>query len=341
MSLAKNRARLRERGILYPASPGERSHVRAYVYASESGPDPMKAQFGLVDFEQIEAFRDEVAAGLCREIEATRPRLLCLSNEHCSSRLLRISEVERLKELVDRFCDRTTVVVYLRAPGDMLRSSYSTYLKTGGTEPFGPPNAIEIAGKYDHEAILERWATVFGQSALDVRLYDPTRLIGSDVVTDFISRLDPTLDPSELELDPDLNRSIGSAGAEFLRAMNRLVPFTLDGTINPLRGNLHDLIATFEGDAPFEDAPEICDALDEAMSAGVERVRQRYFPDIAAPLFKRLPRAPSTPAGFDRDEARLKLMAHVWGAKQRQVIELRTALQRARRQHGGPTRPSG
>jgi hypothetical protein len=330
-TLANNRARLAEQGILYPVSLGERSHVKAYMFASQSGPDPMKAQFGLTGADDVEVFREMLADNLAREIENARPRLVCVSNEHCSSRLLALEEIERLKSLIERHCERTTIVVYLRAQGEMLRSSYSTYLKTGGTGPFGPPNPVEIAGKYDHEAILDRWAAVFGRQALDVRLFDPAHLVGSDVVTDFIGHLDPALAIDEFEISAPLNHSLGSVGAEFLREMNRLVPYLTEGALNPLRGNLHDLIANFADDIPFEGVQAVCDALDEDMSAANERVRRRYFPQIGAPVFK--PATwPEASEGFDRDAARAKLIAHIWKAKQGQVLDLRAALLRAQRQ---------
>ena len=212
-TLAKNRSLLGSHGILYPASLGERNHVRAYMYASESGPDPMKVQFGLTDQDSLADFRATVSADLAREVSASQPLKLCISNEHCSSRLLKVSEIKRLQELIEPFCDKVTVVVYLRAQGDMLLSSYSTYLKTGGTRPFGSPNTVEMAGKYDHEAILERWSSVFGENALDVRLYE--RSNSFDVVADFIERLEPALNPGELDCGGGTELEPRQFGAEF------------------------------------------------------------------------------------------------------------------------------
>ena len=344
-ALAGNRDRLAAAGVLYPRALGERSHVKAYVFASEGGPDELKAHWGLRHADDLDRFRADCAGDLRDEIAGGSPRLLCISNEHCSSRLSRPSEIQRLASLIAEFCARTTVVVYLRAQGDALRSAYSTYVRTGGREAFRYPSPDEIARLYDYRAVLRRWADVFGQSNLDVRLYDRRRRDDFDVVADFIPSLGGDLDPDDFIRDRDQNASLGVAAIALLRRLNGLVPYARDGRLDPLRGNLHDLIGEFTGDCPFEGDPAVIQALDDAMSEANESIRRDFFPRLPAPLFASRPhRGPSTaglaePAAETGLDAAARLAAHLWIAKQAQVLDLRDRLDRLRRRDAGRQDP--
>lgn len=324
-TLSKNRQKLLSRGILYPEALGEKSHVKAYAFASESGVDELKGPLGLDNPAAITRFRTQLAAQLAQEVRATRPETLCVSNEHCSSRLMARPEIERLGVLLRGLCGAVKVVVYLRRQGDALRSAYSTYVKTGGTARFALPGPAEIERKYDYEAILTRWAAVFGEEAMDVRLFERETLEEGDVVADFVTKLG--LDPRGFTLEKEMNRSLGSVGLEFLRVFNARVPYTSGAAFNPLRGNIQELVEQFTSGAPYEGDAEIMSAFDEAMSAGNERVRSRYFPDRQGPLF---PPAKGKAAASSDEEAPLdsvmSLMAQIWEAKQKQVLQLRTRI---------------
>ena len=327
ISLSKSRPKLLARGVLYPEALGERNQVKAYAYASETEVDELKSQWGLDHPAAVEGFRNRVEEQLAREVAARRPKLICVSNEHCSSRLLLASEIERLAALLREHCETIRVIVYLRRQGDALQSAYSTYVKTGGTAPFGPPDRDDIVRKYDYDLILARWAAVFGEENMDVRIFDRDRLDDGDVVTDFFTKLG--VETRGLTLERELNKSLGCIGMEFLRRFNLHVPYTIDSEFNPLRGNIQDIVEELVDDVPFEGEADVMNAFDAAMAESNERVRARYFRDLDGPLFGP-PDRPS-PGSARREvtpEDIMTLMAHVWESKQKQVIRMRTRLEK-------------
>lgn len=342
-TLGKNRDLLKAHQVLYPKSLGERSHVRLYAFASEDGMNEIKVQCGLVALSGIGEFRRSLQGQLEREISATAPHTVIISNEHCSSRLINISEISRLKKLLEILFTTITVVVYLRSQGESLRSAYSTQIKTGSTEKFKYPSADLVESRYDYDALLDRWETVFGKQNIDVRMFDVEDFIGVDVVTDFIERLGLGFATEAIVREPNKNVGLSAFSTEFLRLLNRHVPYTIAGQMNPLRGNLHDLVEQFSDPAPYEGDAKIMAALDLVVSDGNERVRRRYFPDRPAPLFT--PPRSSVPTGEVTEvvpEAAIQLIARLWEAKQQQVLQLRQRLERPQATRGGgPTVQAG
>ncbi len=328
-SLAKSRPKLLARGVLYPEALGERNQIKAYAYASQTGVDELKSPFGLDSPAAVQRFRTAIEQNLAREIAAKKPKVLCVSNEHCSSRLLLVAEIERLAGLLKAHCAGVKVVVYLRRQADALRSAYSTYVKTGGAGPFRSPSGEEIEKKYAYDVILDRWAAVFGDQNIEVRIFDRDHLTDGDVVTDFFTKLGVGIEGMTLERE--MNKSLGCQGMEFLRQFNGHVPYTLGADFNAIRGNIQEIVEELPGDTPFDGDAEILEAFDAAMANGNERVRARYLPGMAGPLFPpaagRSAAAPEVTTGDI-----VRVMAHVWEAKQKQVIRLRARLEKV----GGP-----
>jgi hypothetical protein len=324
-SLAKSRPRLLAAGVLYPESLGERNQIKAYAYASQTGVDELKSPLGLTDPAAVQRFRANLEQQLAREIAAKKPRRLCVSNEHCSSRLLLTAEIERLASLLRRHCASIKVVVYLRAQADALRSAYSTYVKTGGAGPFRAPSPEEIDKKYAYDVILDRWASVFGDENIEVRIFDRAHLADGDVVTDFFTRLGVGV--AGMTLEREMNKSLGCRGMEFLRRFNGQVAYTIGADFNALRGNIQEIVEDLPGDTPFAGDAEILDAFDAAMAPGNERVRARYLPGTPGPLFEPAARTAAAGPEVTADDL-VAVMAHVWEAKQKQVIRLRARLEK-------------
>jgi hypothetical protein len=326
-TFAANRERLLSHGILYPRSLGERIHARAYAYASEGPLDEIKTQCGLDGPESLEDFRRVLATQFADEVASARPDKIIVSNEHFSSRLLSISEVARLQALVSSHCRSIKVVAYLRAQGDAHRSAYSTYVKTGGSDPFHAPTPSLLRDRYRYDLLLRRWEHVFGAQNMDVRIYDPAEFPEGDVLLDFADLFDDLISTSDLDRQPPKNGSLDSFTLAFLRSINRYLPYKSGARVSELRGNLNDLVETFASGHPFEGDPEIIAAIDAAAADSNEAVRRKYFPERPAPLFSPAARtgAASPEAPEISDEA-ARLMALLWEAKQTQVLQLRRRL---------------
>ena len=234
-SLSKNRELLKEEGILYPRSLGDKNHIAAYAYASERGMDELKQQWQLTDKDRVDAFRVRIKQELISECNASGVGVICVSNEHCSSRLQSSSEIQRLLDLLRSVADDVKVVYYIREQVETVVSAYSQYVKTGGTKAFLYPDEAYIGERLDYRSIIQRWIDVIGKDNMAIRIFSGDRLTAGDVISDFVAYLG--LDPQPFVLPERRNKQLGSVGLETLRRMNAFLPGAVAGEINPLRGN--------------------------------------------------------------------------------------------------------
>lgn len=154
---------LRECGVLYPQAGrpaasgllGMGQHVLAWSISGHRGTT------------------DQSCWGeLQTEIAAVRPERVVLSAEHFWT--FEEPHVRRLGEWLAG--TSVSVIVYLRNPLGFIISSYKQQVKSQlrCTAPFRQ-FAAENIHRCDYAALLERWSTVFGPSAMRVRLYDKVR----------------------------------------------------------------------------------------------------------------------------------------------------------------------
>ena len=245
---AANRAPLAARGILYPASPGERpnprpepNHVGLALAVSERARRPdLLGMLGLPDAAAAAALAPRLERRLAEEIAASGCHTLLLSNEHLSSRLREEEEVAALRVLVERAAGGPAewrVVLYHRRQDEMIQSIHAMRVLGGATAPFRLA-ARPDDPRLDPRAILGHYARVFGEVAVAVRVFDRARLVGGDAVADLFSLLG--VDPGEAGFaqPPRANVSLGGAALELLRLLNAHVPTTRDGARNPARAAL-------------------------------------------------------------------------------------------------------
>lgn len=166
--LHENAAALAAQGVHVPVSLGRRVHNRLLDLARR----PDRADPALLD-----ALRAELAA-----LPAARHTLL-FTSENLAAKLPDHAAVARLRALLDPFCNRYTVIVYLRRQDEFAVSVRSTEARRGDIDPevfFGRV-------PFDYAALLDRWAAVFGRDAIHPRLFVRDLMPGGDVVADFLS----------------------------------------------------------------------------------------------------------------------------------------------------------
>jgi hypothetical protein len=168
--LGTQRGALRERGYYYP-SPTEGA-VPQFLHKVHRGAGAGAFWRSLT----------EEMAGLPQH-DGT----VILSGEQCSLSLRDESDVAALHaRLADHFTSMR-VVVYLRRQDLHAASLFAQALRLGRVAPpdlasFG----TEMAPVHDFEALLGRWAAVFGEAALVPRIYARDCLPDGDVVRDFL-----------------------------------------------------------------------------------------------------------------------------------------------------------
>ena len=176
-----------------------------------------------------------LARDIQAEIDEASPARLLFSNEHCSSRLHSVEEVQRLKTFLDRFGDEFAVLVYLRRQDEFLLSTYSTSVKSGSVKPFTMPKGRKLHARYDYRVLLELWGGVFGNAAMRPRLFQPSAWTGGDLLTDFCDAAE--LDLTEREA-PNRNLSLSAEGLELLRLINKQSGGERDGSVVRAAGEL-------------------------------------------------------------------------------------------------------
>lgn len=129
--LADRRADLSRQGVLYPESPGNRNHTRLYMAVTDPDHvDPLRFNRGHITPEKQAALRDDVIAGLTREIAEARPRTMILSAAQLCT-LWRASELERLRDLLTPLCDEIAVLAHVDGQARILARHYGTQVIEG------------------------------------------------------------------------------------------------------------------------------------------------------------------------------------------------------------------
>ena len=292
--LAMNAGRLGARGVFVPralvadAQHGPYNHVKLAT-ASRLGracPDDMQQALGLTDMAMVEAHRQSVAAHLAAEIGALGrpPELMLISNEHVQSRLRQDDDLRRAKDLLAPHCAAFRVVAYLRPQAEMATSVAFTAIRDGATElrllpDFSAPNGFDPvlgvdAGYFDHAALLERLARVFGAEALDVRLYDRAEMRAGDVIQDFFHRLG--VDIAGFAVPGRENTSLAPEAAMFLTRVNAAVP---PARMDPAtREHILAYLSAMPSTGALLPARAAAERFAALFDAGNETVRSRYFP---------------------------------------------------------------
>jgi len=313
-------------GVLFPVSPGEQNHTALAYFA---GQEAAVRDLGLRPVGQTPAdpaiLRREFAAAFEREVLNSGASTVVLSNEHCSSRLRDGESLQRLRGLLQPLFDDIRIVVYLRRQDEMLLSGYSTSVKSGQSHSLHLPQRDD--GRiFNYARFLDRWANVFGDDHLIVRVFERHRFHDGDLLADFrqitgIDALDASCRP-----DRDKNASFSSEHLEFLRRFNVCMPKERDGALNPDRGDIVPALNRVPdtGKRLSMDAAQR-DAFLRLFVASDDEVLRRFFPEQTGPLF-----SPPADEGGDDGAPELsmdrafEIFAALWADRQAQIGRLRS-----------------
>ena len=170
---------------------------------------------------------------------------MIISSELLHSRITKKEEVEEIRKWAEAHFDEVTVICYLRKQEDLMVSSFSTLVKTGsnwhGTlseqfVSFLQPRKGKPIHFYDYRGMLDMWSASFPK--LICREFARNKLLNGDVVQDFLSLIDTSIDTGTLTTVPERNTSLDAKAMEFLILLNSRIHSVIDGRINPLRKNI-------------------------------------------------------------------------------------------------------
>lgn len=280
-ALAHDRDALAARGFLFPQLFGSENHMEIAVYAADDG-QQMELRLHELDKAKCDLpeYRARLRQKLADEVAASACHTMIISNEHCHSRLLTPSAIQRLKDLLTPFCPNIEVQVYLRRQDQLAVSLHSTRLKLGGEGPIFPDTAPALPLYFAFDKLLQRYGQFFGLENLSVRLFEPACLAGGDIVTDFYARAGIDLPKPAL---PKANESLSAKQGRFLEEFNRRFPLVVDNAINPQRGPIFSVISKVGQSAPYRPARPRAQAFHAAFAEGNAWVRDTFFADQDRP----------------------------------------------------------
>lgn len=188
--LFENRIKLGANGMLFPASAGYISNQNLVVYGKQAPEsDLAPPSLDVSNAAELTAWKGQFAQEHCSEVLAFQERhqdsTLIYSAEHLQSRLTTVSEIKRIARLLRPLFDQIDVLVYLRRQDLYALSAHSTSVRGGKQQSFSFETINAQGPYYDYRLLLENWSEVFGKEALQIRLFEKSRLIGNDVVSDF------------------------------------------------------------------------------------------------------------------------------------------------------------
>lgn len=279
--LGTRRAALAAQGVWVPAAPGQFNHTELAAFAA---PDTSGDLIG-EDFD-----RDGFARAFDRELTALPATVhtVILSNEHCHSRVLTMTQVAALKGLIAPHFARVKVLAYLRRQDEMACSAYSTLLRAGDAGRDLLPEIPAQTGTYatlrdrlwahyfDLEGLLNRYAAVFGQAAVTPRLFARDTLLGGDVVQDFLAFCG--LDAGLAEGIARPNAAIAADGQEFLALLNARLP-QMQAADAAVREVCAAILETRLSGRPRLPARAQVERFYAPFRAANERLRAQWFPE--------------------------------------------------------------
>lgn len=323
--LASNQEVLNEGySVLVPTALGSGTSVNlAAACQTSEVPDSLRRMRSLASREDVLSYFYQLQQTLAKEIESKRPKRLLLSCENFSSRLKTNEDIERLRSFLAPLTTQVRIIVYLRRQEDMIVSSHSTKIRNGFQGRFNyPPPGRERPDAHYH-LLLDRWATVFGDRNVTVKLYETDRLINGDIVDDFCACV---------SIPGNLSRSVARQNVspdantlELMRQINVYVPHVIDNKPNPLRKGLIDVLSGISNAPSSPESPPPPAEFLARFEEGNRKVAARWFADdttVPETLFKEAPRAEGVaePAGLDAQRL-IETCAELWNYSQTQVMQ--------------------
>lgn len=225
--LYENRIKLGANGMLFPASAGFVSNQNLVVFGKQSPEsDLAPPSLDVNDAAELAAWKEKFAQEHCSEILAFQARhqdsTIIYSAEHLQSRLTTVAEIKRVARLLRPLFDTVEVVVYLRRQDLYAHSAYSTSVRAGQQQSFSFETINAKGPYYNYRLLLENWSEVFGEEAIQVRLFEKSRLIGNDVVADFQSVTNIDTLGLNLVRPKSVNEALSYTALCVLREFNKL-----------------------------------------------------------------------------------------------------------------------
>jgi len=225
--LYRNRKMLEGKRVGFLQSPGPKNNRKLATYClNDNRKDDHIIRLQIETPEKRAAWKKEFIAEFSREVEELAGKVdhVIISSEHFHSRLRSDDEVQRLHDLLSGFFTEISILVYFRRQDLVAISQNSTIIKGGGlgdiAEDIRSGKITADSDYYNYFELLEKWTRIFGKANIHPRIFEKDRLVGGDLLSDFIIST-KVLDPSWNYIIPDnKNVSLSTEGLAILKAFN-------------------------------------------------------------------------------------------------------------------------
>jgi hypothetical protein len=273
--LSENHAELPRYGLRWSTALLGPNHL-GLPAAFTHRPDGLTATVGIRSERDQQRSRARLRRRLLQESTAGQTQVI--SSEQLSSMLPTAAEVAAVADFLHDLADDVQVVAVLRRGDQWLPSAYAEAVVGGRARPQNPAFVRSRAHLLDHAALLERWTSAFGSSAVHLLPFlDADKSDPLSVPTRFLRVLGvPDSAPASWPTSAPVARpSLSALGTEMLRLINPSVP---RAGLRPGRDRLvlQDAIARrFPGPGPAL-GPKAAAALEDAgwLWTGIDKAPQ-------------------------------------------------------------------
>jgi hypothetical protein len=240
-TLFKNRDKLRKRGVSYFSLNENHSETLYPLFLSEPHLYRQNRLAGIDTPQKAARKNAATERALRRELAKNRSEHFVISGEDIS--MLPKDAIVRLRDMLTPYAHSIRIVAYVREPIDVITSNVQARLRLGETY-----EQIVAAPPYPGYGFIRPFIQVFGRAGVDIRIFDPARFTGGDLITDFLSAIgtDPAA-ARELEI-VRTNEAVSTEAALLINEVNKHFLQTARHAPNPGRAaNLADLLKTIPG----------------------------------------------------------------------------------------------
>ncbi len=321
----KNRELLLEKGFLYPKSLmlSDR-HVNLAAYAmNENRREAIKQRLRITTPASLKTFRKKMKEDFAKEMEGYKGKFpdILISSEQLSFYLQEEQEVENVRDFLLPYSTGFKVIIYLRRQDHLLLSKYSQDIKQGGTEKIAIPPDEDVKAYFRYDLIIARWAKVFGEENIIIRVYDRNEFLNNDLVHDFLHILGLEYS-AEFQPGKDENHSYDAEILEFMRRVNKYMPHMSNSGFNLNKGDFVKLLGKLpqKPTAPYLSPVKLrkfYKSFDECNAV----VARKYFKRDNGKLFRENQSSGKEVVKLRRisDERFFEIFAKLWQLKQRRL----------------------
>ncbi len=242
-TLSENRRVLRRHGINSLSGDPNHGPVFISLLADEPHRETRNILRQVDTPDKAAAYNASAQYRVMKSLARNRSPKFVISGEGLSPR--KAQEIERFKQILAPYAADYRIIVYVRDPYEYANSASLQRLKNGGV--LDVPDKKFPLPKYRRN--LSRWIDAFGRENVDIRVFDPKRFVGGDLISDFLVAIGESPELAKKLNVVRANQSMSHEAALILSEANKTIPVLVDGRANRGRASsFHVEVVNIKGE---------------------------------------------------------------------------------------------